>query len=105
VSFTTHTNHLSDRTRARIDARVDGVLTTLVETADWANPGTRFFGGFGFFTPSDGMITQRCDYDNRTNRTVTAGSSVVDDELCIALGYYFPADRPRFCYNGNLIPY
>lgn len=104
ASLTTHTNHLSDRTRARVDARVDGVLTTLVETTDWANPGTTFFGGLGLFTPSDGMLTHRCDYDNQTNRTVTTGDSVVDDEQCIALAYYFPADRPRLCYNGILIP-
>ena len=33
-----------------------------------------------------------------------SGSSALTDEMCMAVGYFFPADKAVFCINSNVLP-
>ncbi len=83
------------------------------QSDDWEHPGAATFMTpntfYSFTTPSTttaGMmsLTYACTYDNPSNREITAGNSAVLNEMCMASGYYFPATRPRFCFNNFLVP-
>ena len=100
ISFTMHTNRQSVSTT--VSAMINNVQTNLFEGTNWEAPGLRTFSAPDFFTPPDGRITYRCDYVNPTNRTITTGNSTGTDEMCMMLSHYFPAPRPRFCFNDIL---
>jgi hypothetical protein len=67
------------------------------------NPGAATFPPPGFHVFATGKITTACTYDNPTTRTIRTGDSAQSDEQCLGIGYFFPADQPRFCYNGILL--
>jgi len=51
-------------------------------------------------------LTYECSYDNtgtNANRTIQTGDSALDDEQCMAVGYYFPATKPGFCFNSTVV--
>jgi hypothetical protein len=35
---------------------------------------------------------------------VTEGQSAATDEMCMAVGYFFPATAPKFCINSFAVP-
>ena len=52
------------------------------------------------------QLTYECSYDNtgtNANRTIQTGDSALDDEQCMAVGYYFPATKPGFCFNSTVV--
>lgn len=72
-----------------------------VPGTDWEHPGAaRWDHTTPFRTFSSGKLAYECTYNNPTNRMITDGDSAQDDEMCMASGYFFPATRPVFCYNG-----
>jgi hypothetical protein len=79
--------------------------TSMFESTDWEHPGTaEFMTPDTFYAFGSNQLTYECTYSNPTNRTIQTGDSAVTDEMCMASGYYFPATRPRFCYNNFLVP-
>jgi hypothetical protein len=46
-----------------------------------------------------GQLSYRCDYVNDLAAAVNTGDSAATDEMCMAVGYFFPADQPVFCLN------
>jgi hypothetical protein len=46
-----------------------------------------------------GRLTYHCDYVNDIAAPVGTGDSAATDEMCMAVGYSFPATQPTICYN------
>lgn len=97
-SMSTHTHKRGVRTTVR-----DGMpssTTMMFESRDWEHPGvSRWEAPFRSFTT--GKLTYECEYDNPLSFTVNDGESAQTDEMCMASGYFFPADQPVFCYNST----
>lgn len=94
--LSTHVHKQGTLTRVR-----DGAAT-LFESTDWEHPGTVNWGEPTFYEFS-GTLDYHCSYQNNTTRTVTEGNSAEFDEMCMAVGYFFPATGPKFCINSDLI--
>ena len=69
------------------------------ESADWEHPGAKEMDS-PFYSFQSGKLTYECTYDNASNRTITTGESAATDEMCMASGYYFPSNTPKFCFNN-----
>lgn len=72
------------------------------QTTDWEHPGTKQWDASPFYSFTSNKLTYSCTYDNtgsNAQRTVTTGDSAVTDEMCMATGYYFPAQKSLICYN------
>jgi hypothetical protein len=100
-SMSTHTHRQSIHTSV-----TDGdatSTTTVFDSTDWARPGTRTWNAAPFFSFASGKLTYRCDYMNPTNRVIVTGDSAVDNETCMAIGFFFPAamSKGHFCLDGN----
>lgn len=65
-------------------------------------PGDTTFVAPSFAYFSTGQMTSVCTYDNPTNRTIIDGPSDATDEVCMVLGYFFPAPDSILCYGGGL---
>lgn len=76
-------------------------------STDWEHPGTKAFMQTPFYTFTGDKLTYACTYNNTGSNaayTVVTGDSAQTEEMCMATGYYFPAPKPRICFNGFLIP-
>lgn len=73
--------------------------TTVFESFDWQNPGTATFPPPFLAFPGN-QLTFACTYTNPTNRTIRTGDSTATDEVCMAIGYFFPATKPLLCFDG-----
>jgi hypothetical protein len=77
----------------------------MFESTDWEHPGTaEFMTPDTFYAFGTNKLTYECTYSNPNAYEIKSGDSAVTDEMCMASGYYFPATRPRFCYNNFLVP-
>jgi hypothetical protein len=97
-SLSTHSHKQSVHTYIRDNVDV------VFESTDFAHPGSRRFDAAPFFTFASGQLTYQCDYVNPNNYTIQTGDNVAADEMCDAVTFYFPSPKPRFCYNGFLVP-
>lgn len=93
--MSTHSHRFTSRARV-----LDGDRP-LVTTADWAHPSVVEWQGPSFYQFSSGRMTFECDYFNPTAATVEYGGSARTNEMCVGIGYYFPAAGPlESCENG-----
>jgi hypothetical protein len=92
--FSTETHKLAT------NATLSNGATMLVSSTDWQAPAISTFGPPAFYAFGAGeRLTYACTYFNTNNFTVHSGESS-NDEVCMGLSYYFPADRARFCFNN-----
>ncbi len=92
---------LSTRTHhfAMTSAIMDGA-TTLVASGDWEHPTAAVPTPPGYTFSASGL-TYTCSYFNPTAFTVGFGESEITDELCVGIGFFFPATHPAFCVNNT----
>ena len=83
-------------------AVLDG-QTLLYGNDDWTTPGASLWPTPPFQTFVAPKVTYSCSYINPSTRTIGTGPGREVDEQCIAVGYFFPADRPRTCYSGFML--
>lgn len=58
----------------------------------WSNPGVGAWTSPTFLTTGAGdSFAYHCSYENMGNTAVTVGSSFANNEICEAVGFYFPA--------------
>ena len=58
---------------------------------DWEHPGVGAWSAPDFLTVGAGdSFTYGCSYQNNTNTTITVGETAASNEMCMAIGYYFP---------------
>jgi hypothetical protein len=79
--------------------------TTVFDSTSWDHPGIRTWNAAPFFSFSTGALTYQCEYLNPNNRTITAGNSAATDEMCMVVGYYFPAPggAGHLCWDEGMV--
>lgn len=96
--MSTHAHKQAVKTRV-----LDGTTEVFAST-DWEHPGAAMFmTPSEFYSFSTGKLTYECTYNNtgdNAGMTVSTGDSAQDEEMCMAAGYYFPANKALFCYNN-----
>jgi hypothetical protein len=61
---------------------------------DWEHPGIGQWSGPDFLTVGSGdSFTYSCTYSNPGTGPVTVGETAASNEMCMAVGYFFPAAR------------
>ncbi len=59
---------------------------------DWEHPGVALWSGPDFLTVNSGdSFTYSCTYTNTASTPVTVGETAATNEMCMAVGYYYPA--------------
>jgi hypothetical protein len=59
---------------------------------DWEHPGVSLWSGPDFLTVKQGdSFTYSCSYVNTASTAVTVGETAASNEMCMAIGYYYPA--------------
>jgi len=77
----------------------EGTGAMVVESSDWEHPAIERWDS-PFYHFDSGNLTWECTYTNlgdNQDRTVRSGQSAATDEMCMAIGYYFPASGPKGC--------
>lgn len=92
---------LSTRTHhfATLSTISDGA-TLLVSNVDWEHPEATVPAPPGYTFSASGL-TYSCSYTNATSSTVNFGGSETSDELCVGIGFFFPAAHPAICVNDT----
>jgi hypothetical protein len=61
---------------------------------DWEHPGVGLWSSPSFLTIGSGdSFTYSCTYSNTGTAPVTVGETAASNEMCMAVGYFFPAAR------------
>ena len=99
-SMSTHSHKQSVGTQV-----MDGT-NMIFQSTDWEHPGQKVWDSNPFYTFTQPNLTWTCTYTNtgdNSTRTVTAGPSAQTNEMCMAVGYFFPSTGPKFGlqYNGT----
>jgi hypothetical protein len=59
---------------------------------DWEHPGVGEWNAPDYLTVKQGdTFTYSCSYTNTATTAVTVGETAASNEMCMAIGYYFPA--------------
>lgn len=76
--------------------------TVAFESDNWEHPGAASWSTPFFEFRQTGRLTYECTYDNARTQggPIVDGDSAATQEMCMASGYYFPATKPLFCYDG-----
>ncbi len=99
-TLSTHAHKQAVATEVRDGAPTTGVMK--FSSTDWEHPGAAAWNP-DFDTFASGQLTYTCTYDNTSGRTITSGNSAVTDEMCMAVGYFFPATKPTICINNFIV--
>jgi hypothetical protein len=63
---------------------------------DWEHPGVGQWYAPNYLTVNSGdSFTYSCTYENTGSAAVTVGETAASNEMCMAVGYYFPAGTAR----------
>lgn len=96
---------LSTRThRFATQAQISDGGADLVVSNNWEDPSIARWGAPAFYQFGSGL-TATCTYDNLSGQTVVFGDSETTNEVCMGIGYFFPAPtRGEYCVN-NMGPF
>jgi copper type II ascorbate-dependent monooxygenase-like protein len=73
-----------------------GQTMNIVHTTDWENPDVGLWSAPDYLTVQQGdSFTYSCTYENTATTAVTVGETAASNEMCMAIGYYFPATVGR----------
>lgn len=103
-SMSTHAHKQAVKTEV-----FDGAVP-MFESTDWEHPGGALWDSPSFFTPQSGEISWTCTYNNNnptdpnSKTTVVQGQSAETEEMCMAVGYYFPASGTQICPANYISP-
>jgi len=86
--------------RAVATAVLDGD-SVIFHSDDWEHPGAKLWPEPGYTFGAS--LTYRCDYVNDSAAQVVTGPSAETNEMCMAVGYFYPAQRPVFCINSMVV--
>ena len=89
-AITTHTH--KHATVTDVNYVSGGQTTNIVHTTDWEAPDVGLWYGPDFLTVKQGdSFSYSCTYANSGSTPVTVGEFAATNEMCMAIGYYFPA--------------
>jgi len=100
ISMSTHTFRHGAGTMVT-DTPTAGAATTLFQGTDWKKPNDVSMIPATFYSFA-GKLTFSCQYANTEGRTINTGDNAATDEMCLAVGFYFPSPGGQggFCLNG-----
>jgi hypothetical protein len=96
-TMSTHTHKQGVKTYVK-DGSTAG--TQIFSATDWEHPGAISWMSEPFYTFPSGKLYYQCDYTNPGTTTIVEGQSAQTNEMCMAVGYFFPATTAKFCVNG-----
>jgi hypothetical protein len=89
-AVTSHTH--KHATETLVNFVSGGKTENVVDTTDWESPDVGLFYAPNFLTVKQGdSFTYSCAYSNTTSSPVLVGETAASNEMCMAIGYYFPA--------------
>jgi hypothetical protein len=89
-AMTTHTH--KHATLAQVNYISGGQTMNIVNTTDWEHPDVGLWNAPNFLTVKQGdSFTYSCSYQNNSAQAVTVGETAATNEMCMSIGYYFPA--------------
>jgi hypothetical protein len=89
--------------RRSVETMVYDNGTQILDSTDWQHPTIKNFATdaptWDFYS-FKGQLSYECKYVNDLTTAVHTGDSAATNEMCMAVGYFFPADGgPVFCLN------
>ncbi len=84
--------------------------TMMFQSNEWEHPGRALWDSSPFYTVESGKVSWTCTYNNNneldpnSKTTVFQGSSAATNEMCMAVGYSFPAVGPTLCLANFVNP-
>jgi hypothetical protein len=77
----------------------------VLDNDSWDRPRIQTWNSSPFFAFSTSTLTYQCDYRNPNNRTIVTGNNADTDELCMVVGYYFPAQggTGHLCWDEGMV--
>jgi hypothetical protein len=97
LSLSTHSH------RYTTSARVFDGASMVLETLDWEHATVRRFDQ-PYYQFSTGKLDYHCEYHNTSDQPLETGESAIANEMCMAIGLYFPSHGDTFCINSLTIP-
>jgi hypothetical protein len=106
-AYTTHVHRHggSTQTGAFTDVNLvrNGTKTNLVHSTDWESPDVALWNAPNYLTIQNGdQLQYDCHFVNTDPTIVTFGETAASGEMCMSIGYYFPAGAPT---QGTTNPY
>jgi hypothetical protein len=106
-AYTTHVHKHGGSTATGAFTDVDyvsgGTTTNIVHSTDWENPDVGLWNAPNFLTVQTGdKFKYDCHFVNTGSAPVTFGETAATGEMCMSIGYYFPAGLAT---NGTSNPY
>ena len=93
--MSTHTHKFATLAQVR---KSSATGQELVRTEDWEHPSVGQWSAPNFLTfAATERLYYSCTYQNPTNAAVRVGTSAATNEMCMAIGYYFPAANIGRC--------
>ncbi|HEX2686635.1 MAG TPA: hypothetical protein VHN14_08455 [Kofleriaceae bacterium] len=79
--------------------------TTVFDSMNWAHPGTKEWSSSPFYSFTSGKLFYQCEYVNPNNYRIQYGDDTATQEMCMAIGYYFPAipGNGHFCLDSFML--
>lgn len=93
ITMSTHSHKYT------VNAQVHDGPNMVLETLDWAHA-TLGRWDSPYLKFSSGKLDYRCTYHNTLSVPLETGESAINNEMCMAVGLYFPANGDTFCLNS-----
>jgi hypothetical protein len=95
-AFTTHVHRhggsVADGAYTDVNFVSGGKTTKIVHSTDWENPDVGLWNAPNYLTVNAGdQFTYDCHFVNKDSSLVTFGETAATGEMCMSIGYYFPA--------------
>jgi len=88
-AVTTHTH--KHATETDVNFVSGGQSQNILKTTDWESPDVGLWYAPNFLEIQQGdSFTYSCSYSNTSSTAVTVGETAASNEMCMAIGYYFP---------------
>jgi hypothetical protein len=96
-NMTTHSHRFTTQAKVTDGERL------IVQTDDWEHPPVESWRRAPFLSFASGQLDYQCEYFNPTAQTVRTGDSAETDEMCMAVGYFFPSTGFTACVNSFVV--
>ena len=86
-----------------VETQVHDGAAMVLDSLDWEHPAVMTWGASPFFSFASGKLTYQCDYVNQGDAEIKTGPSAQTNEMCMAIGYQFPATTSKLCLNSTVV--
>jgi hypothetical protein len=107
-AFTTHTHRhggsVASGAYTDVNFVSNGMTTNVVHTTDWESPDVALWFPPNYLTTqANDQFTYDCHFVNQDSAPVSFGETAATGEMCMSIGYYFPAGA--YTTQGTSNPY